>query len=166
VLLVDADLRRPALHHALDLPLQPGLTDVLGDRAAFVDAVQKDPRSTVAFLPAGSPVQNPLHLLAAERTRQFLHGLGKHYDLILIDTSPVMAVSDPRVLSRYVDQTVFVVRWARTPREQALNALNQIVEAGGRVGGVVLSMVDVRRHAQYGFGDSGQYHLAGKYYQR
>jgi Mrp family chromosome partitioning ATPase len=75
-------------------------------------------------------------------------------------------VSDPRVLSRYVDQTVFVVRWARTPREQALNALNQIVEAGGRVGGVVLSMVDVRRHAQYGFGDSGQYHLAGKYYQR
>jgi polysaccharide biosynthesis transport protein len=166
VLLVDADLRRPALHRALDLPLQPGLTDVLGDRAAFVDAVQKDPRSTVAFLPAGSPVQNPLHLLAAERTRQFLHGLGKHYDLILIDTSPVMAVSDPRVLSRYVDQTVFVVRWARTPREQALNALNQIVEAGGRVGGVVLSMVDVRRHAQYGFGDSGQYHLAGKYYQR
>ena len=165
VLLVDADLRRPALHHVLHLPLQPGLTDVLGDKAAFVDAVQKDPRSTVAFLPAGSAVQNPLHLLAAERTRQFLHGLGKHYDLILIDTSPVMAVSDPRVLCRYVDQTVFVIRWARTPREQALNALNQIVEAGGRIGGVVLSMVDVRRHAQYGFGDSGQYHVAGKYYQ-
>jgi polysaccharide biosynthesis transport protein len=165
VLLVDADLRRPALNRVLGLPVQPGLTDVLTDRAAFVDAVQKDPRSTVAFLPAGNQVQNPLHLLASERTRQFLHGLGKHYDLILIDSSPVMAVSDPRILSRYVDQTVFVVRWARTPREQALNALAQIVEAGGRVAGVVLSMVDVRRHAQYGFGDSGQYHLAGKYYQ-
>jgi len=165
VLLVDADLRRPTLHRRLEVPQQPGFTDVLLDKAAFADVVRKDPKSTVSFLSAGSQVPNPLHFLGAERTRQFLHGLGKYYDLILIDSSPVMAVSDSRILCRYVDQTVFVVRWAKTRREQTINAMRQLVEAGGRIGGVVLSMVNVRRHAQYAFGDSGQYYIASKYYE-
>lgn len=165
VLLVDVDLRRPALHGALAHERQPGFTDLLAERTDFNQAVRRDPKTSVDFMPAGSPVQNPLHFLAAERTRQFLHGLTKYYDLIVLDSSPVMAVSDPRILSRYVDRTIFVVRWAKTRREQALNALEQVVVAGGTVAGTVLTMVDVRRHAQYGFGDSGAYHVAARYYE-
>jgi len=165
VLLVDVDLRRPALHGALGQERQPGFTDLLAERAEFAQAVRQDPKTGVEFMPAGSAVQNPLHFLAAERTRQFLHGLTKYYDLIVLDSSPVMAVSDPRILSRYVDRTMFVVRWAKTRREQAMNALDQIAEAGGTVAGTVLTQVDVRRHAQYSFGDSGAYHVAARYYE-
>jgi Mrp family chromosome partitioning ATPase len=85
---------------------------------------------------------------------------------VIIDSSPVMVVSDPRIVCRYVDETLFVVRWAFTRREHALFSLKQIFEAGGQVGGIVLSMVNVHRHAQYAFSDSGQYRIGQRYYER
>ncbi|MFC7334002.1 GumC family protein [Rhodocista pekingensis] len=165
-LLIDADLRRPTLHTQLGLTLQPGLVEYLQDKATFEEIIQRDPRSSLDVIPAGGHVANPVHFLAADRTRTFLQGLTKYYDFVVVDSSPVMVVSDSRILARYVDETVFVVRWARTRREHVLHALRQLLEAGGELGGVLLTMVNTRRHADYSFGDSGQYHLGPRYYER
>lgn len=164
-LLIDADLRRPSLDKLLGTKLQPGLVEYLQDKATFEEIVQRDPKSNVDFIGAGGHVANPLHFLAADKTRAFIQGLSKYYDFVVIDSSPVMVVSDPRLLSRYVDETVFVVRWARTRREHALHAMKQIIEAGGSIGGTLLTMVNTRRHADYSFADSGQYHLGPRYYE-
>lgn len=165
-LLVDGDLRRPTLHTLLGLPLQPGLVEYLQDRASFEDIVRRDPKSEVDFIPAGGQVANPLHFLAADKTRAFLQGLSKYYDFIIIDSSPVMAVSDPRVLGRYVDDTLFVVRWAQTRREHVMHGVKQLIESGVNIGGTILSLVDAKQHADYSFGDSGKYHMNPKYYER
>ena len=164
-LLIDGDLRRPTLHTLLGLPMAPGLVEYLQDKAGLEDIVRRDPKSGVDFIAAGGQVSNPLHFLAADKTRAFIHGLSKHYDFVVVDSSPVMVVSDSRILSRYVDETVFVVRWARTRREHVIHSLKQLVEAGANVGGVLLSMVNTKRHADYSFGDSGQYHLGPRYYE-
>ena len=97
--------------------------------------------------------------------KNLLNTLANSYDLVIIDSSPVLAVSDTRVLARLADKTVFLVRWADTPREIATAALHQLVDAGADVIGVMLSMVDVKKHARYGYSDSGYYYGSmRKYY--
>ena len=84
---------------------------------------------------------------------------------MILDSSPTLAVSDARVLSRQVDKTVFLVRWAETRREVAKRGLRQLVDAGADVAGVLMTVVDVRRHSQYGYSDSGYYYgKIRKYY--
>ncbi len=94
-----------------------------------------------------------------------LESLAEACDRGVIDSAPVMAVSDTRILARFVDKTVFLVRWADTRRETAIAGLRQVVEAGADVAGVLLSMVDVKQHAGYGYSDSGYYYgRVKKYY--
>jgi len=164
-LLIDADLRCPTLHEALRFEIQPGLVDILAGKATLNEALRRDRKSTLDVLAAGSAMPNTLQILAADKTRAFFHSLTGFYDLVVVDSSPVMAVTDSRILSRYVDQTLFTVRWGETPREQAILALKKLLDSGAHIGGVLLSMVQTQRHAQYGFGDSGVYQMAEKYYQ-
>jgi Mrp family chromosome partitioning ATPase len=96
---------------------------------------------------------------------RFLARLAERHDLVILDSPPVLAVSDARLLARTVDQTIFLVRWVKTRRERAIAGWRQLVEAGGKVTGVALTLVDVRRHAQYGYSDSGAYYgQVKKYY--
>ena len=97
--------------------------------------------------------------------KNLLKQLSSTYDLVIVDSPPVLVVSDARVLSHAVDKCVFVVRWAHTRREVALTGLKQLLDAGADVAGVLLSMVNVRKHARYGYGDSGYYYgYTRKYY--
>ena len=84
--------------------------------------------------------------------------LRPHYDLIVLDTPPVLAVSDAYILSHLADATIFLVRWGRTPRPVLLGALKSFRANGGNLAGVVLSRVDFRQHATYGYGNSGYYY--------
>jgi Mrp family chromosome partitioning ATPase len=86
-----------------------------------------------------------------------LRRLKHRWDVILIDTPPLMAVADARLLVSNVDATVLLVRWASTRREQAISTLNQLINAQANVAGVALTMVDVKKHPSYDFGDSGFY---------
>jgi Mrp family chromosome partitioning ATPase len=91
--------------------------------------------------------------------------LAELYDLVVIDTPPLLAVSDALILARMVDKVVFVVRWARTRRDSSAVALRQLMETGADVAGIVLSQVDTRRHATYEFSRTSHYFDAyHKYY--
>jgi polysaccharide biosynthesis transport protein len=83
--------------------------------------------------------------------------LRDYYDLIVLDTPPLMAVSDAVTLSHAVDATIFLVRWAKTPRKIVRGAIKSFHTLGGKLAGVVLSRVDMRMHAKYGYGDLRYY---------
>jgi exopolysaccharide transport family protein len=160
VLLVDADFRRSQVADVLELQKSPGLIDVLTERARFEHAVQTD-KSGADVLVAGGFERSASEMLVLRNIAPLLSSLREQYDLIIFDTPPVISLVDAEVVAGFVDRTILVVRWAGTRRSVVSHALNEIAAAGGTLGGVILSMVNVKEHALYSFGDSGQYH--GRY---
>jgi polysaccharide biosynthesis transport protein len=165
VVLVDCDLRRPALHKSFGVQSQPGLVEVLLGKSSLDAVLATDPPSGARLVPAGEPVRNPADLLGSSRMKCFLAELAEGHDLVILDSPPLLAVSDARMLARIADRTLFLVRWVDTRREKVIAGWRQVVEAGGKVAGVALTLVDVRRHAQYSYSDSGAYYgRVKKYY--
>jgi exopolysaccharide transport family protein len=163
--IIDCDLRRPSVHGRIGLSQTPGLVEYLAGEASLEDVLQVDEPSGARVITAGRSSVNPMDLLASEHFKGMLRKLTESFEMVILDSSPVMAVSDSRILARLVDKTIFVVRWSETRREVAMMGLKQIVEAGASVAGVVLSMVNVKKHAAYGYGDSGSYYgRYSKYY--
>jgi polysaccharide biosynthesis transport protein len=157
VILVDADLRRPRLHEVLGLANQNGLSEVLTGRVSPEAAIKHDERSGLDFLPAGVGVVSPPDLFRTSTMRILLEEMGAYYDLVILDSPPVGAVSDGLTLSGIVDKSLYVIRWEQTPRNVVLAGMRQMFEAGADIAGVVLSRVDVKKHARYGYADSGYY---------
>jgi capsular exopolysaccharide synthesis family protein len=165
VLLIDCDLRRPRASKVLGLQSRPGLVDHLAGEATLEEVMQQDPMSPLGFIGAGRPAPSPPDLLGSEHMRRLLREMSERYDFVLLDSAPVLAVSDTRMLARLADKVVFLVRWADTRREVAVNGLRQVRETGASIAGVALTLVDVRKHARYGYSDSGYYHgRTRKYY--
>lgn len=165
VLVIDCDLRKPSAHRAFKVENSPGLSEYLHGEAGPTDILRKDEHSSAALIPAGDRGRNPTMLLGSPNMRRLMRDVAGDYDWIIIDSSPVMAVADARLLARLADHTVFVARWAKTRRETAQLAVDRLTEAGADIAGVVLSRVDLRRHTQYSYGDPG-YHRGGvaRYY--
>lgn len=166
-LIIDADLRRPALAESFpDLDFQFKLEDVLQGKTSVKDALVKDPESELHLLTAHGKAPAVAEMLGSKRMRSLLQKLKEHYDLVVLDTPPVMGVSDAWTIARHVDSVLFLVRWAETPRETVRTALRQIEQLGIGVGGIVMSMVNIRRQSKYGYSGYGYYYgKYRKYYQ-
>jgi succinoglycan biosynthesis transport protein ExoP len=154
VLFIDADLRKGNATAALGLQGHPGLAEVLIRESDLEAAIVVHAGSGLSCLPVG---KHP-NLASAVRSigclPDLIDLLKLRYDLIVIDTSPVLAVSDALLLAAHVDETVFAIRWGTTSRKVAELALNRLIDSGAKVAGAAVTMVDIRRHAKYGFGDS------------
>ena len=163
VVLVDADLRRSKAADVLGLSTRVGLIQILtGREDDLTEAIQLDAASGLHVLAAGrGRPANSSDLLSSSRMEDLMAALVDMYDVIIIDSPPVHVLSDARVIARLVDTTVFVVRWATVRREVAALALARLREFGVDVAGVALSMVNVRKNARYGYGDSGYYYGYG-----
>ena len=161
VLIVDCDLRRPMVHSHMGMPVSPGLVQLVAGEASLEEVLRLDEVSGAYVIASGGMPPNPTDIIASAHFSNMLSKLRTTFDLIVIDSSPVLAVSDSRVLSRFVDKTIFVVRWVETRREVARMGLKQLLESGCDLAGVVLSMVNVKKHSRYGYGDSGYYY--GRY---
>ena len=157
VLLIDADLRRPSCHELLGVEGSPGLTNVLAGAVKLEDALQTTKLSGLTFLPAGAPSQHAPELLSSRKMESLLEDMTKEFDLIVIDSPPVLVASDALILSRLADATVLVVRWGSTKRPVVSHSVRQFERAGAKLAGGLLSMVDVKRNANYGYGDSAAY---------
>jgi capsular exopolysaccharide synthesis family protein len=163
VLLIEADLRRPRIGKALGSSNTPGLADILRDEMALDDVVRKDARSGAHFITAGSSEDSPRDLLETRTMERLLHLAAGSYDLVLIDTPPVMVVSDTAALARLVDGCLFLVQWSSTPRDVAVSSLQQLAEHGTPILGTVLVQVDMKKYAKY---SSGDYALYGRRYRQ
>lgn len=157
VLLIDADFRHSQVARALGLRPTPGLVDVMAGQSTYDQVVQQDPISGADVIVAGRFATTAHDLLSSGKLADLLRRAQDSYDLILIDSPPVLSLADAGLIAEAVDSTVFVTRWGRTRRETARYAAKQIEATGGSILGVVLSFVDVRKASGYSFGDSGQY---------
>jgi succinoglycan biosynthesis transport protein ExoP len=154
VLVIDCDWRSPRQHQIFRCPSGDGLAGLLGDKAVVLDDIlYHDAVSGVDVLTAGNWSPRQAHLLSSPRMRQMLEALAPHYDHILLDTAPALVTADVLALSRLVDKVVFVVRWAQTRQDAAIEALKQILDAQGDVAGIVISRVVPREYKQYGHRD-------------
>jgi len=161
VLLIDADLRRPKLSKVLKAKNEATLADLFAGQKTADEVLNIEEETGLHFILGRAGMPNPQDMLGSQHMRDFIRSISQHYDLVVVDSPPVLAASDSLVLSRIVDATVFVVRWEHTPRQVVLGALKQLQSVGGAVAGVVLSRVNVKKHAKFGYGDVGYYY--GKY---
>lgn len=143
VCLIEADLRRPGASRYLAVEGGAGLTNLLIGTATIEDVVQPWQSGLFDVLAAGPIPPNPSELLAAGAMRRVLRELENRYDLVLVDSAPVLPVTDSVVLSTATSGAILVVRAGRTGREDVKSAVAQLRKVGSRVYGTVL--VDVRR---------------------
>jgi polysaccharide biosynthesis transport protein len=150
VLLIDADMRRPGLHRPLGLTNERGLSQVLAGQTRVRDVIQRTADPNLVVVTAGSPPPNPSELLASERMKTLLTNLTHGpFDWILIDTPPVLAVTDAVVLAPAVSGVIFVIGAEMTRRRLAERAVETIMQTRPRYAAVVLNKVDVARNKYY-----------------
>ena len=156
-LLIDCDLRRPSLAKLFNVDSKPGLLAFFDDNADKSDIIYVDQESGLHFITAPSGTPNPQDLLGSKHMKTLIDGMRFHYDFIVLDTPPLLAVSDALALSHAADATLFLVRWAKSPRKIVRVAMKSFHALGGKLAGVVLSRVDMHKHAKYGYGNLGYY---------
>lgn len=164
-LLVDADLRRPRVREVLGPEPRPGLAELLRGECTLETVLRVDARSGLVVLPGSQRAGQPTRLLGADGLGRLLAAARERFDLVLIDTGPLVAVADARLMAPLVDQAVLVVRWSATPRDLAAAALAGAREFEGKLAGAVLNRVDLRKEARYGRsgGRAARLALAGYY---
>ena len=164
VLLVDCDLWRARLHIVFGVAREPGLTDVLQGRCESSAAVRATSLPGLSLLPSGTPHENPSDLLTSEALRRLLQRLAADHDTVIIDTPPVLALTDAAILGTAAGAgsggVLLVVRAGRTDRTAVEQALRQLDGAGAYVVGAVLNDPDGEAMRNESYSYSYEYHAA------
>ena len=158
VLVLDCDIREPALGRLLAPDGNLGLVDCLLGHATLEDAIRRDRLTNMDYLPAGAAETHSLGLLMSDGMADILQSLRETYDLVLLDAPPAFAMADAQVIARLADATLLCLRWRSTPRGVVRNALDLLDHARAHLIGVVLTRVDIRAHVRSGFSDAEIYH--------
>ena len=149
VLLVDADMRKPRVHTVFNRSQEPGLSNVLVGNAKASEAVHVTTVPGLWVMPAGLHPPNPAELLGSKRFKDFLASLSQHFDWVMIDTPPVMAVTDSSVVAHLATGVLFVVGAEMTSRHAAQRALEQLGQARAKFVGAVLTRVALQHNSYY-----------------
>ena len=164
VLLIDLDLRHPSVHRELGWQVSAGLVEYMAGERTLQEVVHNDLETGLHFLPVKAHTTTPTDLLESDRMRQLLQVCRDNYDLVVLDSAPVASVNDTKVAANLADRVVFVVRWGKTIESAARDSLRSLREAGIEPAGAVLAQIDLRKHAQYRYGDIGQYYTRSRRY--
>jgi len=149
VLHIDADMRRPRVHEIFETTQEPGLSNLLVGDCKPSEAVRKTSVSNLWILPAGMMPPNPAELLGSKRCGEYFGRLGEHFDWVVIDSPPIMAVADAAILANAATGVVFVVGSDQTSRHSAKAAIEQLQGVGAHLIGAVLNRADVQRNPYY-----------------
>ncbi|MGB8681314.1 MAG: polysaccharide biosynthesis tyrosine autokinase [Candidatus Binatus sp.] len=149
VLLIDGDLRKPRCHRVLALENSSGLTEVLTGTCEVQDVIRTTIVDGLSFMSAGSLPPNPTELLGSERMSQVLAMVAHQHDVVIIDSPPVMPVSDALLLATVVDGVVLVVNSLKTSKHHVKMAAAKLEYARAKIFGVLLNEIDLK-HPNYG----------------
>lgn len=158
VAVVDGDLRLPRLADTMGLEGAVGLTDVLIGRADLQDVLQPWGRGTLYVLPAGRIPPNPSELLGSKAMVALIESLTASFDYVLIDAPPLLPVTDAAILSKLTGGAIVVAAAGRTTRNELQSAMRTLEHIGGRVLGVVMTMLPTKGPDAYGYGNYGAYY--------
>ena len=150
VLLIDGDHRRGGLMSKVRGDIKLGFTDLLDGRASLADVIQTDPETKIDFISAGDAMSRPFNASDIARLRGLMAGFKNSYNLVILDSPPLLAMTDALVYGSVVDQTVFVCRWQQTSRQAVTACLDRLRSYGARIPGIVVSMVDQNSTMAFG----------------
>ena len=159
-LLIDADLRRGAIHNAFNVTRDPGLTDVLGHNVNWKIAIRQTNIENLHVLPRGRNVPQPSEYLLNKNTDRLLQELYPLYDYIIIDSSPVLAADDTASLAPKIDATLFVTRMSFTSAKMTRKSLEILYDRQANIPGIILNQVDTSSPEFVYYQYSEYYHTA------
>ena len=158
IALVDGDLRRPMLHKHLDLIGTVGFSTVLSGQTSLSEALQKTRFPGLTVLASGTIPPNPSELLASAAAKTLLSTLRDEFDYVIVDSTPLLAVTDAAILSAAADGVLVMARFGQTKRDQLSHALGHLRDVGASVLGVVLTMIPIRGAESYTYSYYGTYY--------
>jgi len=165
-IIVDCDLRMPALSKALNISNDDlGLLSVINGTASLDEAIYVEPTTGLHILMTKASERNlninASDVLASQRFQVLLDYLSKNYDVVILDAPPTLVVTDARILSSMVDAVVFAVRWDSTPRDAVMEGLRELQSVDAKVSGAVLTMVNETKASKYTY--DGYSYYRGRY---
>ncbi len=163
VVLVDTDMRKPRLHRAFGVRNEQGLSSILVGAAGLDDVLVQTEVEGLYLLTCGPIPPNPAELLHTGRFNELLQALDERFDRIILDSPPLGAVADAKVLSTVVDGTLLVIKARQTPKNMVRHAVDSVEDVGARLLGAVLSRVDLSKR-EYGEYYYYYYRRYGGYY--
>jgi capsular exopolysaccharide synthesis family protein len=158
VLAVDADLRRPTLHQHFGLLKTPGLSDLIVGKATASQAIQATRFNGLQLLPCGYLPPNPAELLGSPAMKQIVDALRAHYDWVILDSPPLLAMADSPVMCPLMEGVVLVVAAEGSAKPAVQRAIEQVGSVGGKILGVVLNRVNLERNSYYYSQNYGEYY--------
>jgi capsular exopolysaccharide synthesis family protein len=162
VLLVDCDLKRSSISQYVSKGKKVAtLNDFITGKATENQIIMSTEIPSLHFVPSRANTAYSQNYLNAARMDYFIEVMSARYDYIIFDTPPVLAVSDSLVLARKLDTVIFAVHWGKTPKKMVTQAVKQILPVAKHFSGLILTVVDLKKHKLYDYGDSGSYY--GKY---
>jgi capsular exopolysaccharide synthesis family protein len=148
-LMIDADLRRPRLHTFFGINNSVGLTNFLTTDLMLEDVILQTPVDNLYFMPSGILPTDASGILNSRRMSELIQDVKQRFDLIFVDSPPILGVSDASVIASEVDLSIIVVQHRKLPRNMLLRVKQSIENVGGNILGVVLNNVDIRSDSQY-----------------
>jgi protein-tyrosine kinase len=149
VCLIDSDLRRPTLHRVFGLSNGDGRTTALLDGLPFSEVAQPTAVPNLFVLTSGPVPPNPAELVGSNRMRESLDTVAEEFDMVLLDSPPLVSVSDAVALAAFTDGVVLVVQSGKVPHEVVRRAVGQVQAVKGRILGVVMNAVNLKRDGYY-----------------
>ncbi len=149
VLLVDSDLRKPRLHRIFKVKNVRGLSGFLTGKVPLKDVIQKTSIENIWIIPSGPIPPNPSELLNSNRMKELLGQVKKKFDVVLLDSPPLLVVVDPVIISSFVDSTVLIIEAGETTRKPFLRAVEELRRANGKIIGVVFNEVKAKGEGYY-----------------
>ncbi|MGF1455386.1 MAG: GumC family protein [Alphaproteobacteria bacterium] len=154
--LIEADLRMPKVGWQLDLPFEHSLTEVLNGEVSLGAAMLREPETGLAVLAMRRAAPDPGSLLGSNAFQELLSTLKEHFDVIILDTAPILPVGDTLQLAPLADHVVFVVRARKTARGDVAMALKELRAVQSNILGGVVTFADTSNRRAYGYGNYGQ----------
>ncbi len=145
VVIIDCDLRRPSLDKRLSISRAVGVSNYLSSHTELDGLIQKLEIPNLSSIPAGPIPPNPAELLSSAKMKEMIEELSKLFDHVIIDSPPIISVTDPIILSTLVDGTIMVIHGGKTSRRLVQRSRNELSNVRSRIFGVVLNNVDVRK---------------------
>lgn len=155
IVLVDCDMRRARVHKRVGIDNSKGLSDYLASDAGELplrEIMFDDPASNAIVIPAGSGEGDSADLLQSKKMTDLLDTLREEFEFVILDAPPILPIADGRVVCAAADAALFLIRWRKTPRDAAIGAIKQLREAGVSLAGCVMTQVDLKQYAHYGYG--------------
>ncbi|WP_417522395.1 polysaccharide biosynthesis tyrosine autokinase, partial [Marinobacter sp.] len=161
VLLIDADMRRGFSHDVFKVSNQKGLSDVLAGKATVEEATEHSGVEGLDFISRGTVPPNPSELLMSKRFDEFVKQASENYDLVIVDTPPILAVTDPAIVGKHAGTTMLVARFGANPAKELELTKRRFEQNGIEVKGVIFNAVE-KKASNYGYGGYGYYNYAYK----